>query len=248
MRANVLVFSYNRPRMLREAIESVLSQDYPNFDLYVVDDGSDVFDVWDLLEEYDDDRILLAQAPPISIEERLQRSRLGANANAVITQLLDNEVVYYLCDDDLMAPKWLSRSIRTFQMMPEVHVIQGESWYFQDGQDPLTEAVYGMPTENYTDMPTMYWSTGSFAHKVHCVTKEGIFWTDNSHLHSQDTNFINDIWKAHPNYGMIQSPAIYRREHDKTLSTKLGRKNESGKYQAGYIPPPATAEMLRNLE
>lgn len=249
LKAAILIFSYNRPKMLTEAIESVINQDYEKFDIYVVDDGSDIFDPWhDVIRNFDDERILLARASKIPVEERMKQSRLGRNANSVIKTLPDQDIVYYLCDDDLMAQKWLSRSIRTFQMMPEVHVVQGEAWYFQDGEDPLKDAIYGMPADGYSDMPTMFWSTGSFAHKALCSNREGLWWMDNSYLHSQDTNFINDLWSLHPNYGMVSTPAVYRREHSKTLSAKLGRKNELGRYQSGYIPPPATKEMLEDLE
>jgi glycosyltransferase involved in cell wall biosynthesis len=248
LRANVLIFSYNRPKMLREAIESVLSQDYGNFDLYIVDDGSDIFDPLDLVNEYTDERILIAQAPKIPIEERIKQSRLGRNANAVIETLPDIEPVYYLCDDDLMGPLWLSRSIRAFQSSEDVHVVQGESWYFNDGEDWRTESQYGMPTDGYKAMPTMYWGTGSFAHRALCSKQEGIWWADNTFGHSQDTNFIMDFWNSHSDYGWIPTPALYRREHENTLSAKLGRKDENGKYEIGFIPPPATKEMFEHLE
>jgi len=248
LKANILIFSYNRPNMLKEAISSVLYQDYGKFDLYVVDDGSDNFDIKALLDDFSDNRILLAQASQISMAERLRRSRLGENANAVISQIPDNEPVYYLCDDDLMAPLWLSRSITAFQAYPEIHVVQGESWYFQDGQNPETEAIYGMPVDKYNGMPTMYWSTGSFAHKALCCKQEGLWWSDNTFLHSQDTNFIMDFWKSHSNYSVVPTKAVYRREHENTLSAKLGRKDEFGRYQIGFIPPPATKEMLEKME
>jgi cellulose synthase/poly-beta-1,6-N-acetylglucosamine synthase-like glycosyltransferase len=248
LKANVLIFSYNRPKLLREAIDSVLAQDYRNFDLYIVDDGSDNFDPEDLQKEYDDSRIVVAQAPQITMEERLKRSRLGANANSVIEQIPDEEPIYYLCDDDLMGRFWLSRSIRAFQATPETHMIQGESWYFNDGDDPWTQAKYGMPIDGYQAVPTMFWSTGSFAHRALCSKQEGIWWTDNTLLHSQDTNFIMDFWVTHPTYAVVQAPAVYRREHEHTLSAKLGRKNDQGKYEVGFRPGAVTKEMLNDLD
>lgn len=248
LRANVLIFSYNRPRMLKEAIESVLNQSYGNFDLYIVDDGSDKFDPNEILEYYADSRILLAQAPKISMEERMRASRLGSNANAVIEQIPNNEPVYYLCDDDIMAPLWLARSTKAFEEFPDTHVVQGESWYFHDGQNPYTDSIYGLEVDKASPVPTMYWSTGSFAHKALCCKEEGLWWSDNTYLHSQDTNFIMDFWNSHSNYGVVPTPAVYRREHKNTLSAKLGRKDEKGKYQVGYVPPPATQQMLEEME
>lgn len=243
--ANILLFSYNRPKMLREAIESVLAQDYGNFNLYIVDDGSDLFDPQDVQAEYADERIICALASQIPLDERVKKSRLGENANAVIKMVPENEPVYYLCDDDLMGAKWLSRSIRAFQQDPLMHVVQGDSWYFDDGH--LDEAQYGLPTDGYKAMPTMFWGTGSFGHRALCSKQEGVWWSDNTFGHSQDTNFIMDLWNTHQDYGYIPTPAVYRREHENTLSNKLGRKTD-GKYEIGYIPPPATKEMFESLE
>lgn len=247
LKANILLFSYNRPKMIREAIQSVLDQSYGNFDLFIVDDGSD-FDLIDLVDDYADQRILTAIAPKISTDQRVNSSRLGSNANAVIETIPDEEPVYYLCDDDIMGPNWLSRSIRTFQMMPEIHVVTGEAWSFNDGEDYLTEATYGMQVDKQPNILTTYWSTGSFGHRALCCKREGLWWTDNRHLHSQDTNFIMGIWKTHSDYGAIATPALFRREHENTLSAKLGRKNEDGKYEIGFLPPPATKEMLEKME
>ena len=247
LKANILIFSYNRPKMLREAVDSVLNQSYGNFDLFIVDDGSD-FDVQGFADSFGDDRILTACASKISFEERAEVSRLGSNANAVIETIPDEEPVYYLCDDDVMGDHWLARSIRTFDMMPEIHIVTGESWSFDDGQDYRSESIYGMKVSKEPTMLTTYWSTGSFAHKALCCKQEGLWWTDNTHLHSQDCNFIMDMWMAHSDFGSVASPAFYRREHENTLSAKLGRKDENGKYEAGYLPPPATKQMLERME
>jgi len=245
-KANVLILSYNRPKMLRQAIESVLDQQYGDLDIYIVDDGSD-FDVWGLIKEFEDSRLLLAQAPKISVEERVKVSRLGRNLNSVIETLDNDDVVFYLCDDDIMAPNWILRAMIGFINYPAIHVVAGESWYFDDGQDWRTEARYGLSTYEASGIPTAYWSTGSFGHRVKCCKEEGVWWKDNHYLHSQDANFILDLWNLHSDYLYIPSPSVYRREHPKTLSAKLGRKDEEGRYKPGYIPPPARREHIEGM-
>lgn len=244
-KACVLILSYNRPRMLGEAIESVLSQRYRNMDVFVVDDGSD-FDVWGLIESFRDERLLLAAAPKITIEERMAVSRVGANINAVLSQISSDSVVYYLCDDDIMAPDWIPRSMTGF-INYDAHVVAGEPWYFNDGEDWSTSAKYGMPRREVSGgIPTAYWATGSFAHLARCFHSEGLRWKDNTYLHSQDTNFINDLWDLHSDYLYIKVPAVYRREHPNMLSAKLGRK-EDGLYKPGFVPPPAKREHIEGL-
>lgn len=240
--ASVILLSYNRPRMLREAIDSVVSQSYPKLDLYVCDDGSD-FDVWETISSYEDERILLYQAPRIKTDQRIKHSRIAENIGNILKEIDDQGVVFYLCDDDLMAPEWISRSMRGYATYPDNHVVAGESWYFNEGES-LADAKYGMDMYESSGIPTAYWSTGSFSHRMICYREEGLRWKDNIHGHSQDTNFIMDLWKLHSDYIYIPVPALYRREHDNTLSAKLGRKGPDGKYTPGYIPPPATEEMI----
>lgn len=242
-KASVLILSYNRPNMLREAIQSVVTQDYRNLDVYIVDDGSD-FDVWAVIDSFSDNRILLAAAPRIPIEERLKRSRLGENINAVLEQVDPKSIIYYLCDDDIMAPGWISRSMAGF-INYDAHVVAGEPWYFDDNEG-ISSARYGMPIRERGGIPTAYWATGSFAHRAVCFLNEGLRWKDNTYLHSQDTNFINDLWDLHSDYLYINIPAVYRREHQKMLSAKLGRK-EGGVYKPGFIPPPARREHIEGM-
>ena len=52
----VLVLSYNRARYIAEAIDSVLSQSYQNFELVIIDDGS-TDQTCDILSKYTDPRI-----------------------------------------------------------------------------------------------------------------------------------------------------------------------------------------------
>ena len=39
-RVSVIIPSHDRPRLLREAIESVFMQNYPEWEIIVIDDGS----------------------------------------------------------------------------------------------------------------------------------------------------------------------------------------------------------------
>jgi len=246
IKANVLILSYNRPRMLREAITSVVAQTYENIDCYIVDDGSD-FDVWSLISEFEDPRLLLYQGPRISLDKRTSGSRIGGYLNNVIKELADDDIVFFLCDDDVMHPDWVARSITGYEMYPEYHVVAGESWYFHEGEDWRTQSVYGMEMYEKSGIPTAYWSTGSFSHKVGCSSQENLVWKDSNTGHSQDTNYLLDLWNLHQEYLYIPVPALYRREHDNTLSAKLGRKGEDGKYITGFTPGALTSEMVDGM-
>lgn len=243
LKANVILLSYNRPRMIREAIESVVSQTYPNLNLWIADDGSD-FEFKEILDYFKDDRITVFQAPKISIEDRIARSRVAENINRIMDWIPSEEVVYYLCDDDIMAPQWISRSMQALQTAKEYHIVQGNSWSFKDGEDWHKESYEGMPLPFEDSTPRLWWSTGSFCHRASCYHEENITWHDSEYGHSQDTLFIKDLWETHTQYLIIDKPAVYRREHDNMLSSLLGRKDETGRYKPGFVPPPLDKDMI----
>lgn len=59
---SVIITTYNRPGTLRRAIESVLNQDFKNFELIVVDDGS-APETKKLVKSFNDPRIIYARNP-----------------------------------------------------------------------------------------------------------------------------------------------------------------------------------------
>ena len=57
---SVIMPVYNEGRFLNEAIESILSQTYSNFEFIVIDDGS-TDNSLKIIKSYDDQRLLILQ-------------------------------------------------------------------------------------------------------------------------------------------------------------------------------------------
>lgn len=93
---------------LREAIESVLSQTYRNFDLIIVDDGS-TDGTGNLCREYKDPRIRYYYQ---------ENKGLGAARNAGIEQSI-GELVCFLDDDDVWFPEKLEKQVAFFNSCPD---------------------------------------------------------------------------------------------------------------------------------
>lgn len=253
--ANVILFSYNRPRMLREAMKNVLiDSTYKKVALWLVDDGSDVFDIDDVVKEFSDPRVILCKAPKISLEERINPAseRFQDNANYVLSQIpRDNAFVTYLCDDDLYHPDWLSICNQAFVDNSSYHMVNGRVYYFFDGEDILKDGKEGflskMHEENpYAEPNDMYiwWQVGSFAHKLDCYWDENVVWgVGRGGAHSWDVEYCKSLWRAHQSYIIVTTPSLYRREHPNTLSARLGRINDEGLY--ANSPQPLRPEMLK---
>lgn len=207
-----LVVSYNRSRMLAEALATVAEADQ----VVLADDGSD-FDVRALARQFKLPDPTLVLNPPKSPERRWAEPSCGALLNRALG-LVKTDYVTYLCDDDLFAPGWINGARAALDYYRRFHMICGQWSWFNDGQ-PLSEAEpckYGF---------TLPLTTGNFAHRMSCFRKEGCRWAETS-LAVHDAHFLGDYMQRHgyakrgarPWLGKLDLFAGYRREHPKTVT------------------------------
>lgn len=121
-RVSVIIPTYNRSRMLKEAIDSVLGQDYPHFDLVVVDDGSTDATA-ELLKTYGQDLVVIRQP----------NRGVSAARNAGIAAA-SGRYIAFLDSDDLWLPQKLSRQVRFFNQCPDALVCQTEEIWMRNGR------------------------------------------------------------------------------------------------------------------
>lgn len=236
--------SYNRPNMLRDAVDSVLNQEYTDLRCIIYDDGSDSFDINEWIKQYDDDRLALAVGEQMDPAERIRpgNTHWPTNLNKIVSMIERDEVLVYLCDDDVLDPDWFNVIHERFTLDPNTHLILGDMYYFQDGDDPLTQSILGFPALIAPDQNVkmndvghrliMWWNLGAFAHSMKCFYDENVRWRDGfkDYAHSWDIQYIEALQLAHGAYVFVPVPSVYRREHANTMSAKLGRINEEGLY------------------
>lgn len=172
-----ILLSYNRPRMLCEALGTCLDADQ----LIVTDDGSD-FDVHTLVRGCRSDAEFVTNAP-IPTAQRLKAARVGNLINRALA-LVRCDVVTYLCDDDLWHPYWLPSVRAFFDMHPDQHWMRG-AWFAFDDADPERK-----PERCKLDPRQL--TTGNFAHRIECFRDEHIGWNEET-IASHDNEFL---WAA----------------------------------------------------
>lgn len=118
---SVIIPTYNRGWILREAVDSVLAQDFEDFELIVVDDGS-TDNTRQILEAYNDDIIVLFQ----------ENRGVSAARNQGIARSCA-PLVAFLDSDDLWKPQKLSRQIDFFAANPEALICQTEEIWIRNG-------------------------------------------------------------------------------------------------------------------
>ncbi|WP_290818578.1 glycosyltransferase [Halovivax sp.] len=100
---SVVLPTYDRPRMLVEAVESVAAQAYPNLELLVVDDGSPT-----------PAATILEERAPSALEWRCLRHDENRGANAARNtgiRAAAGEYVAFLDDDDRWSPETVASQV-----------------------------------------------------------------------------------------------------------------------------------------
>ncbi|MFN5375678.1 MAG: glycosyltransferase family 2 protein [Chitinophagaceae bacterium] len=107
---SVLMTSYNRANFIKEAIESVLLQDYTDFELIIVDDSSSDA-TWDIIKAYANiDKRIKAFRNIENLGDYPNRNRVASYAS--------RKYLKYLDSDDILLPGSLMQMVTTMEENP----------------------------------------------------------------------------------------------------------------------------------
>jgi len=98
----VIIPSFNRPNMLKEALMSVLSQSYQNYEIIVINDGG--IDVKDIIASIDTDRNI------IYLQHEENRGLPAARNTGI--RAAGGKYIAYLDDDDIYYPNHLETLVK----------------------------------------------------------------------------------------------------------------------------------------
>ena len=134
-RISVIIPAYNRAGVISRAIDSVFAQDFSDFELIVVDDGSTDSTV-EVARGHDDPRLRLVE---------LGRNR-GSNAarNAGI-KAASAPLIAFLDSDDIYLPHKLSTVIAEFESNPELDVLVDSFVKLNSAECPAREDRAAQP-------------------------------------------------------------------------------------------------------
>lgn len=122
--ATVAMVTFNSGEFLREAIESVLSQDFDDFELLICDDCS-VDDTWEIANSFADRRIRTVRGGSNVGEYRNRNNALS---------LARGRYLMYLDGDDILYPHGLGLMVRSMEQFPEAA--------FASGLSPCEKFIY----------------------------------------------------------------------------------------------------------
>jgi glycosyltransferase involved in cell wall biosynthesis len=141
--------TYNRAATLGRAIESVLDQDYQNFELLISDNAStDDTEAICLRAAQDDKRVKYLR----------QQNNQGLVANfREALRHSGGEFFMWLADDDWLEPDHLSRCMSVFLAEPQHSLVCGNGRYFQNGAFIFDEEELNLSQDSGTERVLSYY-------------------------------------------------------------------------------------------
>lgn len=137
----VITPAYNQGQFLRDTIESVLSQDYPNIELFVINDGS-TDNTEEILKGYNgrirwETQKNMGQTPTINKGWRQTKG----------------EIITWLNSDDTYLPGAVKAGVEYLSAHPETSIVFADSIFTEADGTPL-ERTRQVPPFNYKDFVT----------------------------------------------------------------------------------------------
>jgi glycosyltransferase involved in cell wall biosynthesis len=116
----VVTPSYNQGRFIRETIESVLSQDYPNIE-YIIMDGGSTDETAAVVSEY------ASRLTWISEKDRGQSHAINKGF-----RMAKGEIVSWLNSDDFILPGAVRHAVTAFENNPRAGAVYGEGYLIDE--------------------------------------------------------------------------------------------------------------------
>jgi spore maturation protein CgeD len=135
MQINIILTSYNRPVLLKRAVDSIINQTDQEWRLWLQDDNSDE-ETQDYIDTICDPRITVGNHKTAPAERKL-KSRYAVLINEIVHQIPDGSVVGYLCDNVEYYPTLVAKVRAFFETYSEAYmayVPQLRDVWMEDGR------------------------------------------------------------------------------------------------------------------
>ncbi|MEG4109751.1 amino acid adenylation domain-containing protein [Microcoleus sp. S13_C5] len=203
---SVVIPSYNSAKFLPEAIESILAQTLPAFEIIVVDDGST-----------DETKEVCDRYP--TVKYFYQNNRGHATARNTGLRISTGEYLVFLDSDDCLLPEAIEIGVKHLNAMPEMGLVFGRYFFYSIQPDGSYKVE-----EKYENQPEVanYETLLAIRHRIQCgcimfrrvaldtVAIESIGAFDPSVLATEDYNLCLRIARNFPIYFHGQVVSQYR--------------------------------------
>lgn len=219
---SIIIPCYNYARYLADSVESVLAQDYSNYELILIDDGS-TDETWQMMQGY-------AKHPKVRAFKNEKNEGIF-KANQRGWQEAKGKYLHFFSSDDLYRPRCLSKVMCLFKENPHLGLVCTSIGYFKDGESGIDEKGLLANCQEprvfpKREMIALFQSSEFWVPGLTCIVKAEIL-KKHGHLDPKLEN-ISDWFcfhkiALHEGVGYIPEPLISMRLHDQTYTARVKR-------------------------
>ena len=124
---SIIMPTYNQTNYIGESIKSIQNQTCTNWELIIVDDGSDD-DTEKIIRQINDDRIVFIKAGRIGI---------GGKIKNIGLEKASGELIAFIDSDDLWSSTKIEKQINALEQFPEAGFCLTGGYNFKLNKEPL---------------------------------------------------------------------------------------------------------------
>lgn len=120
----LLLLYYNRPKLVRNMLQSIKESTYKNWKVALIDDGSDFPAEPIVREMFTEEELAKVTFYNIPDTKEAKMARGGSIIGEKMNEAMDTlgcDLAIFTCDDDLILPDYLGNLNKYFKEHPEVH-------------------------------------------------------------------------------------------------------------------------------
>jgi glycosyltransferase involved in cell wall biosynthesis len=205
-KVSIILPTYNRAKYIVETIESVRNQTYQNWELLIIDDGSED-NTEELIIQIKDERIQLHKERRIGIAEARNEGLRKSKG----------ELIAFIDSDDLWAQTKLEKQLIALQQYPEAGFSLTGGYNFRKLNEPLGYFYKQREGEKYSDIFIAFFKSEVAATMPSLIIRKQCLQLTGS-FKENPMDFILSFAR-HFKAIILYEPLFYRRVHDENYST-----------------------------
>lgn len=212
-KVSIIMPTHNRAGLIQETIESIRNQTYPNWELIIVDDGSED-STEEIIAQLKDERIQFHKAG---------RTGVGGKIKNIGLRMAKGELIAFIDSDDLWAATKLEKQVGALKQYPEAGFCLSGGYNFRETGKP--EAYFFKQREGikYDNIFLSFFESGlaiftqALMLRRECLSVSGYF-QDTKSFVDGDFDFMLKLAR-HFKAVILYEPLLFRRLHDTNHTT-----------------------------
>ena len=206
LKVSIILPTYNRADLIMETVESILCQTYKNWELIIIDDGSDD-NTEEVIAQITDERIQFHKAGRIGIVGKIKNIGIEKSSG---------ELIAFIDSDDLWADTKLEKQIIALQQYPEAGFSLTGGYNFRKLNEPLGYFYQQKEGIRYDNIFIPFFKSEvattmpSLILRKQCLQTSGLFKQSKPF---SDVEFILELAR-HFKGVILFEPLLYRRLHE----------------------------------